>query len=77
MPNERGVMCPFYIRSSKYRVTCEGMGPRETLIHEFLDKDRAREWKEDFCCHFTYMGCPWYQYILEVKYSGDADDQAD
>lgn len=73
MPNERGVLCPFYIRSSKYRVACEGLGPRETLIHEFPDREGAKEWKEDFCCEFTFRGCPWYQLLMEVKYSADSE----
>ena len=78
MPTSRAdtrVICPFYKydensdKSKTYRVTCEGIVEKSTLIFSFRRKRDFQIQLETFCCEH-YDRCEIYRMLMQ-KYEED------
>lgn len=60
-------ICPFYIRESEYRITCEGISEDTVLSLGFPSCREKVSWQEAYCSRFEYTKCP-IAHIMKEKY---------
>lgn len=62
---EAKVECPFYLRSTKRSIVCEGITEQTELTSKF-DTEMAKTYHHlDFCSYRTFKNCPVYLAIIK------------
>lgn len=58
-------VCPFYVRESEFRITCEGISDSCSLSVGFATKGAKRRWQQRYCAAFCYPECPIAAVLLK------------
>ncbi len=72
--NSKFVVCPFYKNDTTNSIVCEGLEKNTTLVQNFGDVKRKREYLSAICCARSWCLC-YIAEMLNKKYAEDRDGQ--